>query len=93
MPADRADNGPTLGEGHQRWQLNEINALIWPNTTGIGLMDEAAFQRTADISKQFGVIAKDASSDAYRTDLAQAAYDELSEGRERRATGRRKTSK
>jgi NitT/TauT family transport system substrate-binding protein len=73
------DNGPTLGEGHQRWQLNEINALIWPNETGIGLMDEAAFQRTADISKQFGVIAKDASSDAYRTDLAQAAYDELSE--------------
>jgi len=73
------DNGPTLGEGHQRWQLNEINALIWPNDTGIGLMDEAAFQRTADISKQFGVIAKDASSDAYRTDLAQAAYDELSE--------------
>jgi NitT/TauT family transport system substrate-binding protein len=73
------DNGPTLGEGHQRWQLNEINALIWPNETGIGLMDEAAFQRTADISKQFGVIAKDASSDAYRTDLAQAAYDELEE--------------
>jgi NitT/TauT family transport system substrate-binding protein len=73
------DNGPTLGEGHQRWQLNEINALIWPNDTGIGLMDEAAFQRTADISKQFGVISKDASSDAYRTDLAQAAYDALDE--------------
>src|SRR5918993_136414 len=63
------DNGPTLGEGHQRWQLNEINALIWPNDSGIGIMDEAAFQRTADISKQFGVIAKDATSDAYRTDL------------------------
>ena len=25
------DSGPTLGEGHQRWQLNEINALIWPD--------------------------------------------------------------
>src|SRR6266508_2257423 len=28
------DNGPTLGEGHQRWQLNEINKLIWPNDLG-----------------------------------------------------------
>jgi len=42
-------------------------------------MDEAAFQRTADISKQFGVIAKDASSDAYRTDLAEAALGEIDE--------------
>ena len=50
------DNGPTLGEGHQRWQLNEINALIWPNEGGIGVMDEEDFQRTAEIAEQFGVI-------------------------------------
>ena len=37
------DSGPTLGEGHQRWQLNEINALIWPAPNGIGVMDPAAF--------------------------------------------------
>ena len=72
-------NGPTLGEGHQRWQLNEINALIWPNETGIGIMNAADFQRTADIAKQFKVISKPASKDAYRTDLAQAAYDSLKE--------------
>jgi NitT/TauT family transport system substrate-binding protein len=71
------DNGPTLGEGHQRWQLNEINALIWPNTTGIGVMDETAFQRTADIAEQFKVISKPATNDAYRTDLAEAALAEL----------------
>ena len=71
------DSGPTLGEGHQKWQLNEINALTWPNETGIGVMEEAAFQRTADIAKQFAVIKKDASSDAYRTDLAEAAVKEL----------------
>ena len=29
------DSGPTLGEGHQRWQLNEINALIWPRPTPV----------------------------------------------------------
>jgi NitT/TauT family transport system substrate-binding protein len=73
------DNGPTLGEGHQRWQLNEINALIWPNDNGIGIMNAEDFQRTADISKQFGVISKPATKEAYRTDLAQAAYDSLKE--------------
>jgi NitT/TauT family transport system substrate-binding protein len=73
------DNGPTLGEGHQRWQLNEINALIWPNETGIGIMSAEDFQRTADIAKQFKVIAKPATKEAYRTDLAQAAYDSLKE--------------
>ena len=73
------DNGPTLGEGHQRWQLNEINALIWPNETGIGIMDEAAFQRTADISEQFDVISKPATKDAYRTDLAEAALADIEE--------------
>ena len=71
------DSGPTLGEGHQVWQLNEINALTWPNATGIGVMDEPAFQRTADIAKQFGVIKTAASSDSYRTDLAEAAVKEL----------------
>ena len=30
------DNGPTLGAGHQAWQMNEINALVWPNPSGIG---------------------------------------------------------
>jgi hypothetical protein len=40
-------------------------------------MEEAAFQRTADIAKQFAVIKADASSDSYRTDLAEAAVKEL----------------
>ena len=73
------DNGPTLGEGHQRWQLNEINALIWPNDAGIGIMVEEDFQRTADISEQFDVISKPATGDAYRTDLAEAALAEIDE--------------
>jgi NitT/TauT family transport system substrate-binding protein len=73
------DNGPTLPEAHQRWMLNEINALIWPNETGIGIMDEADFQRTADIAHDLKVIKQPASKDAYRTDLAQAALDEIDE--------------
>jgi NitT/TauT family transport system substrate-binding protein len=73
------DNGPTLGEEHQRWMLNEINALIWPNENGIGIMDEADFKRTADISLQQKVISKPATNDAYRTDLAEAALEEIDE--------------
>ena len=60
------------GQGHQTWQMNEINALIWPTPAGVGVMDQAAFARTADIAKQFGVIKK-RRRDAYRTDLAEAA--------------------
>jgi NitT/TauT family transport system substrate-binding protein len=68
--------GPTLLKGHQTWQMNEINALIWPAPKGIGIMDKAAFTRTANISKQFGVISK-APSGAYRDDLAKAAVTSL----------------
>jgi NitT/TauT family transport system substrate-binding protein len=71
------DNGPTLGEGHQRWQLNEINALIWPNEGRFGVMDEEDFQRTADIAEQFGVIKQAPSQDAYTTEYAEAALQEL----------------
>jgi NitT/TauT family transport system substrate-binding protein len=67
--------GPTLPKGHQTWQMNEINALIWPAPNGIGVMDSDAFDRTAKIALDFKVIKKPASKDAYRTDLAQAAVD------------------
>ncbi|HXR11636.1 MAG TPA: ABC transporter substrate-binding protein [Gaiellaceae bacterium] len=68
--------GPTLPKGHQTWMMNEINKLIWPSTTGIGIMNVADFNRTAQISKEFGVISK-APSGAYRTDLATKAVAQL----------------
>jgi NitT/TauT family transport system substrate-binding protein len=68
--------GPTLLKGHQTWQMNEINALIWPNAKGIGIMDKAAFSRTAQIAKQFKVIKK-LPNGAYRDDLAKAAVAQL----------------
>jgi len=70
--------GPTLPKGHQAWMMNEINKLIWPaDAGGIGVMDKAAYNQTASISKQFGVIKKAPSSGAYRTDLAAKAVAEL----------------
>ena len=72
------NNGPTLGKGHQTWMMNEINALTWPAPKGIGVMDKAAYDRTAKIAQDFKVIKKAPSPDAYRTDLAQDAVDEIS---------------
>ncbi len=69
--------GPTLLGGHQKWQMNEINALVWPNKLGIGIMDKAAYARTAKIAKQFGAIKKPAGNGAYRDDLAKAAVAQL----------------
>jgi NitT/TauT family transport system substrate-binding protein len=68
--------GPTLPKGHQTWMMNEINKLAWPNGTGIGIMSKTAFNRTAQISKQFKVIKK-LPTGAYRTDLAKAAVKGL----------------
>jgi len=68
--------GPTLLKGHQTWQMNEINALIWPAPQGVGVMSKAAFDRTARIAKQFKVIKKTPSG-AYRDDLAKAAVAQL----------------
>jgi NitT/TauT family transport system substrate-binding protein len=75
---DVLDNGPTLGKGHQTWQLNEINALIWPSPDGIGNMDSDAWARTVDVAKQGQIITADPPSTAYRTDLAAAARALLS---------------
>ncbi|MDZ4768156.1 MAG: ABC transporter substrate-binding protein [Chloroflexota bacterium] len=73
--------GPTLGVGHQLWQMNEVNKLVWPSPEGIGIMDAAAFDVTAQIALDYGIITEAAEGDGvtYRTDLAQAALDMLME--------------
>jgi len=51
-------NGTALGHGHQLWQMNEINKLVWPNPSGIGVVSAAAVANTAKIAKTYGVIKK-----------------------------------
>ncbi|HZU20894.1 MAG TPA: ABC transporter substrate-binding protein [Gaiellaceae bacterium] len=51
-------NGPTLGRGHQTWQMNEINKLIWPNPSGIGVVPASAVKYTETIAQKYGVIKK-----------------------------------
>jgi len=70
-------NGPTLGKSHMAWQLNEINALIWPSPLGIGVLDDAAYKQTVDIAKTYGVLKADPAPEAIRTDLAKKALEGL----------------
>jgi NitT/TauT family transport system substrate-binding protein len=72
-------NGPTLGRGHQTWQMNEINALIWPAPLGIGIMDPESFGVTNQIATDYKIIKTPATEDAYRTDLAEDAVAELTD--------------
>ncbi|MCB0159774.1 MAG: ABC transporter substrate-binding protein [Caldilineaceae bacterium] len=69
------EQGPALPRGHQTWMMNEVNNLIWPSSAGIGQMDPAIFQQTADIALQFGIINEAPGDGAYVTDYAQAALE------------------
>ena len=71
--------GSTLGTGQQTWMMNEINALICPSPDGIGMMDADLWQQTVDISLDSEIIGEAPPSEAYRTDLAQAALDGIDE--------------
>jgi NitT/TauT family transport system substrate-binding protein len=72
-------NGPELGAGHQTWQMNEINALIWPAIGGIGIMDPESFDVTNQIATDYEIIKTPATDAAYRTDLAEAAVQALAD--------------
>jgi NitT/TauT family transport system substrate-binding protein len=69
-------NGPTLGSGHQTWQMNEINKLVWPNSFGIGHVSPATVLKTATIAKTYGVTKKlPANATTYQ--YADQALDQL----------------
>jgi len=51
-------SGSLLGKGHQTWQMNEINALVWPSPSGVGLPPAGAVAQTAQIARTYGVIKK-----------------------------------
>lgn len=66
-----------LPKGHQTWMLNEINSLIWPSPNGIGTMDKAAFDQTAQVAKDGAIIKALPDADAYRNDLTEKALAAL----------------
>jgi NitT/TauT family transport system substrate-binding protein len=68
-----------LGLTHQKWQMNEINKLIWPATGGVGTIDKAAWDRTATLSQQTKnleggtVLTKAPDADAFTNDIVKSA--------------------
>ena len=80
-----------LPKGHQTWQLNEINALIWPSPNGIGIMDQAGFDRTVQISIDSKVLKAAPSGTAFRNDLAQQALTALGSADTKGATWQKAT--
>ena len=73
------DAGSTLGAGHQAWMMNEINALVWPSPSGIGVMDPAEWDQTVQVTVDAGIVAAEPPDDAYRTDLAEQALEGIDE--------------
>jgi NitT/TauT family transport system substrate-binding protein len=73
--------GSKLGASHQLWQMNETSKLIWPSAKGIGLVDEADWNRTVELSQstrnQDGktVLTKKPEGQAYTNEYIQQAID------------------
>ncbi len=73
------DNGTTLGVSHQAWQLNEVNGLIWPSPGGAGVMDQALWDQTIEISVSEDVLTEAPDDSAFTTEYAEAAVVLLEE--------------
>jgi NitT/TauT family transport system substrate-binding protein len=74
--------GSKLGKSHQLWQMNEVNKLVWPAPNGIGLIADADWKQTVDLSmttkNQVGdtVLKKQPEGKAYTNDYIQKALDQ-----------------
>ncbi len=77
--------GPTLGASHQLWQMNEINRLIWPSASGIGFIDQAAWDRTVEIAQSTPnldgatVLTAPPTEGAFTNEIVEAAWALLAE--------------
>jgi len=77
--------GSKLGNSHQLWQMNEINALIWPAAEGVGYIDEAAWNRTVELAGNTPnldgatVLTKPVDEGAYTNEIVEQALNELKE--------------
>ena len=78
--------GSKLGASHQLWQMNEVNKLIWPAAGGAGMIDSAAWDRTAKLAQETKnlegstVLSAAPDAEAYTNDIiteALALLDEL----------------
>jgi NitT/TauT family transport system substrate-binding protein len=79
------DKNSILGLTHQKWQMNEINKLIWPAEGGVGSIDQSAWDRTATLSQETKnleggtVLTKAPDAEAFTNDIVTAAHALLEE--------------
>jgi NitT/TauT family transport system substrate-binding protein len=63
--------------------MNEINKLIWPAENGIGVIDEAAWNRTIEIAtgtknlEGGTVLSKPVDPESWTNDIVNAAIEQL----------------
>lgn len=72
-------NGTALPRDFQTWQMNEVNKLIWPSENGVLNLTPEMFEQTADILFDFGVIATEATPEAYDITFRDTAVADFSE--------------
>lgn len=72
-------NGPTLGQSHQAWQLNEISNLIWPSPSGAGVIDQGLWDQTVTVATSEGVLAAAPDAGAFTNEYADAALKLLAD--------------
>lgn len=71
--------GSKLGASHQLWQMNEVNKLIWPSAGGAGMIDAAAWDRTATLAQETKnlegstVLTAAPAAEAYNNDIVTEA--------------------
>jgi NitT/TauT family transport system substrate-binding protein len=71
--------GSQLPAGHQRWMMNEINALVWPSPNGVGTLDPVLWGQTVRIAKVGTIIKTDPSIDAYDTTIVEEALSGITD--------------
>ncbi|QEO14713.1 ABC transporter substrate-binding protein [Agromyces intestinalis] len=84
--------GSGWGPSHELWMVNETNKLIWPSPDGIGVIDEAAWDKTvagalAAVNESGAhLITEEPPATAWSNEWIQKALDEL-EGEDLDLTG------
>ena len=71
--------GSQLGAGHQAWQMNEVNALVWPSPLGVGAIDPVFWGQTVKVAKAAGIIKGDPALSAYDTSIVTEALAGLTD--------------
>ncbi len=75
--------GSKLGASHQLWQMNEVNKLVWPAVGGVGVIDQAAWDRTVKIAQDTknlegaAVLTKAPDAGAFTNDIVNEALKQL----------------